>query len=98
MADNNQQPQPQSQFLGGGPKFNRAGAQPPDVEVSAVPVAPPPNRTRTWLIVIALLVLVGVLYGLEAGLLGPNGLTQKSGQGGISPTQHTTGPETDPGS
>jgi hypothetical protein len=87
MAKNNQQPQ----FLGGGPKFNAAGAQPPAKEVTEVPEAPPPNRMRTWLIVILLIVLIGILYAI---IVGPNGLTVKSGRGaGISPTQHTTGPD-----
>ena len=93
MAENNQQPQPN--FLGGGPKFNRAGAQPPEAEVTAVPEAPPPNRTRTRLIVVMLLVLIGVLYLI---IVGPNGQspTPRGGQG-ISPTQHTTGPTSDTG-
>ncbi len=90
MADNNQQPQ----FLGGGPKFNRAGAQPPAVEVSAVPAAAPPNRARTWLIVAAVLILIGALYAIENW---SGGLHHITGRGGISPTQHTTGPQTDPG-
>ena len=46
MADNKQEPQ----FLGGGPKFNRAGAQPPDTEpthtrhVAGLSVAQSPHR------------------------------------------------------
>jgi hypothetical protein len=87
MAKDNQQPQ----FLGGGPKFNAAGAQPPVTEVTEVQEAPHPNRMRTWLIVILLIVLIGILYAI---ITGPNGQTEKTGRGtGISPTQHTTGPD-----
>lgn len=85
MAKDDQQPQ----FLGGGPKFNAAGAQPREEEVTDVPLAPPPYRARTRVIIIALVVLIGLLYAIMAG---PNGTTILHGRGGVSPTQHVTGP------
>ena len=90
MADNKQEPQ----FLGGGPKFNRAGAQPPDTEPATVTPAPA-FRWRNLVIALVALLLIGLLYWITTG---PNGLVHVGGHGGTSPRtrarrrRHSVGP------
>ena len=84
MTDNKQEPQ----FLGGGPKFNRAGAQPPDAEQSeTAPSATPTYPIRSLLIVLAVIALIGLLYWITTG---PNGLIHVGGHGGTSPNARPT--------
>ena len=90
MADNKQEPQ----FLGGGPKFNRAGAQPPDEEASESPPAAPAFRMRNLLIALVALLLIGLLYWITAG---PNGTTHVTSHGGTSPDKRPTAPDSDSG-
>ena len=89
MADNKQEPQ----FLGGGPKFNRAGAQPPDTEPAAITPAPA-FRPRNLVIALVALLLIGLLYWITTG---PNGLIQVHGHGGTSPGARPTPPDSDTG-
>ncbi|MBV9850885.1 MAG: hypothetical protein JO250_14530 [Armatimonadetes bacterium] len=83
MANDKQEPQ----FLGGGPKFNRVGSQPPDAEPVTVRSAAPAYRKRSLIIALIVIVLIGLLYWITNG---PNGLTHVGGRGGTSPNARPT--------
>ena len=90
MADKKQEPQ----FLGGGPKFNRAGAQPPVSEPVPPPTAAPTFPVRSLLIAVIVVALIGLLYWITTG---PNGVVHTSGHGGTSPNARPTAPDGDSG-
>ena len=97
MPDNKQEPQ----FLGGGPRFNQAGALPPDTE-PATDTAAPPFPWRNLAIALVALLLVALLYWIT---IGPSGMVHVSGRGGAASQgnrdfKHDPGPSSDgdPGS
>ena len=91
MADDKQEPQ----FLGGGPKFNRVGAQPQDgAPAPGVPAAPS-LRPRSLIIALVVVLLMGLLYWITSG---PSGLVHVGGHAGTSPDARPTAPDSSPGS
>lgn len=84
MADQKQN----SEFLGGGPKFNVVGKDNRPLSGSEEPVAVP-NRTGYWLRVSAIIVVVallaGVLFYLNDRDLGKTSVTSGHGGQAVSP-------------
>ena len=90
------------QFLGGGFKFNSVGnnhATPsddtsPNAGDTGPILVPNPVKavnSRTLLIIVAVIVLVGVLYFVDA--VGLGGVTRTQGHGSpVSPTDHPSEP------
>lgn len=90
MANNTNDPQ----FLGGGPKFNRVGAQPPDAEPSPTAAAAPAFPIRRLITALVVLLLIGLLYWITTV---PKGLVHVGGHGGISPDAQPAAPGSEGG-
>ena len=77
-----------SEFLGGGPKFNVVGKDNPPLPGAAEPVIAP-NRNGYWVrvsgIILLVLALAAVLFYLNDRDLGKTTLTPTRGGQGVSP-------------